>query len=252
MKMAAKRPPPDRISLSDRPTVRARDFTVVYLSQETDRWQFFLDQVREKGLEGVWFETNTSKPQPCSIPNSQIKYYRLSFQQYFGEMEIVTDSPGRYLTNNLLGFPYLVLARERIAQWLYERRDFARARRLKVLRMALERTMADTEYRLSAYNLMTELYGPRWKRARSITAPYEYCEFLLASLQESGELEKAGQGYRLTPKALVTLENYEEEDRRHEDNARIQRRIVWLTAAIMIIAAAQAGVSYWSEIKPGP
>ena len=67
-------------------------------------------------------------------------------------------------------------------------------------------------------------------------------EVYLESLVSSGELKYENMGYVLTDKAISTLENYEEEERRHIATVKVQRALVWLTIMIVLIGLIQAGL----------
>jgi hypothetical protein len=56
----------------------------------------------------------------------------------------------------------------------------------------------------------------------------------------------------LAPKAVATLDAHETQEERHQDNSNIQKKIVWLTAAIALLAVAQVSVNVWSELNPDP
>jgi len=64
----------------------------------------------------------------------------------------------------------------------------------------------------------------------------------LDSLVETGELSKINTEYVVKGKAIVTIENYEEAERRHRDNLRSQRKMLCLTVPFAIFALVQAGV----------
>lgn len=60
------------------------------------------------------------------------------------------------------------------------------------------------------------------------------------SLVETGDLRREGVlGCKVTPKALVTLAQYEEENRRHRDNIRVQQVIALVTICLFIAAIGQ-------------
>lgn len=46
----------------------------------------------------------------------------------------------------------------------------------------------------------------------------------------------------VSPSALQTLERYEEDERRHAENVKIQGGILWLTLVIAFFTAVQAGL----------
>lgn len=59
---------------------------------------------------------------------------------------------------------------------------------------------------------------------------------------KSGELNKINHEYEVTGKAIITLERYEEQERRHVEAVKLQRKMVLLTIFLVIMAAVQAGL----------
>lgn len=59
---------------------------------------------------------------------------------------------------------------------------------------------------------------------------------------ESGDINKVNNEYVVTGKAISTMEKYEEDERRHSDSVRRQRKMVYLTVLILVAAIVQAEV----------
>ncbi|WP_186055600.1 hypothetical protein [Burkholderia gladioli] len=134
----------------------------------------------------------------------------------------------------------LGLAFGKVRQSVFNQKSLQTRDRMALLRLLVEETMNDRQVRFTDFAVMTRLYGPRWiyhplKKQRSA-----YYGLLLDSLLVDGLLGKDQHQYVLAPKALVALSAYEDEERRHIDNKKIQRRIVWLTVISAIAAMFQA------------
>ncbi len=67
-------------------------------------------------------------------------------------------------------------------------------------------------------------------------------ELYLDSLVESGDLRKVNREYVVTGKAISTIEKYEEEERRHTEAVKLQKRMVLLTILIAFVAIVQSGI----------
>lgn len=68
-------------------------------------------------------------------------------------------------------------------------------------------------------------------------------QVFLDSLADTGELRRTQTGgYRITGFALKAIEDYEEQERRHTDNVKIQRWALILTLAIVLFTATQAEI----------
>jgi hypothetical protein len=89
---------------------------------------------------------------------------------------------------------------------------------------------------------MTELYSIRWIDHPAGESRDAEVEFQLESLVGSGEIAKDGITYRAVPKSLVTLEQIDEQDRRHREASRLQIWIVVLTFILALAAIVQTGL----------
>jgi len=67
------------------------------------------------------------------------------------------------------------------------------------------------------------------------------------SFVESGELSRVAGGYKVNGKAIVTLEQFQTEERRHKDSVKLQYSMVLLTFLLAILASIQAGLI---KLKP--
>jgi hypothetical protein len=95
---------------------------------------------------------------------------------------------------------------------------------------------------IDEFSLMTELYSLRWVSHPESSQQRKKVELYLDSLVQSGNLQKNNHDYFVTGKALQTLEEYEENERRHQDAVKIQKGILWLTFVIAVAALVQAGI----------
>ena len=69
-------------------------------------------------------------------------------------------------------------------------------------------------------------------------------QFYLDSLVETGELRRLSDStYELTGQAIKTVEDYEEHERKYGEGLSMQRRMVWLSFAIVLLAVVQAGIA---------
>lgn len=55
----------------------------------------------------------------------------------------------------------------------------------------------------------------------------------------SGDLIESNGAYRLTPRALTTIAEKEEDDRRHQDQVRQKKVLSALTAALVVVGLLQ-------------
>lgn len=98
-------------------------------------------------------------------------------------------------------------------------------------------------------DLMTKLYSINWIDHPEGSEQREKLRLYLDSLVDSGELTKSNISYFVNSKAIATIAKYEEEERRHMDIVKVQKKmvilnrfLVLLTICIVFFAMIQAGV----------
>jgi len=87
---------------------------------------------------------------------------------------------------------------------------------------------------------MTGLYTMRWFLHPQGEQQQHRVEFYLNSLVETGELKHINHKYIVTGKTLSTIEEYEEQERKHTENVKMQWRMFWLTVAVATGTIIQA------------
>ena len=98
----------------------------------------------------------------------------------------------------------------------------------ELLKSLVQTYIDSTHTGIDQIDLMTKLYSIRWimhPRGREVE---KKLELYLDSLVETGELSKINSEYVVNGKAIVTIENYEEAERRHIDNIKAQKRMIYL------------------------
>ena len=172
-------------------------------------------------------------------------YYGLSTVKYLGILDLAY---GRTLF-----LPYLHIHIQRVLdrfrQYRFNQTRLATKRRMELLYFLLERQFeaeADiipSNIRFHSLGLMSGLYSERWILHPEGSVQRQTVEFYLESLVQSGDLQKpTSMEYELTPKALQSAEEYQEQTRKHTQSISMQRRMFWLTLAIVLLAAVQAGI----------
>jgi len=130
---------------------------------------------------------------------------------------------------------------ERFDQYFFNKKKLVTKQRIDLLRLLISRHQQGKNS-FEAFELMTELYSIKWVLHPEGDSQLRKVDFFLSSLSDTGELLKIGQLYALTGHALKAIEEYEEQERRHTDNVKVQRLALWLTVAIVLLTAAQAGL----------
>lgn len=242
---ALKRPAPDRIPLTG-DAVGHRDYFVIRLFDPHSDAKFLVQQLNQGGLSGLYFEEGNSEGLALSIPNEAIAGYKFRITHYFKEFEVVYSTPHEFLIEQVSGYWRLRAFCERLLRDRYNRKRLVRQDRMKVLRLVFDNTIRDHDFKVSGWGLMDLLYEPRWSGHPDNFNLLQYYETVLRSLKGGGDLTEEAGTFRLAPQALQTLSVFDEDERRHADQVRMQRRIAWLTFWLVMIGLLQAYVT-WSK-----
>ncbi|EKF9846949.1 hypothetical protein O1D35_003649 [Vibrio cholerae] len=96
---------------------------------------------------------------------------------------------------------------------------------------------------IDLFELMTKLYSIRWVTHPSGDELERKLQLYLDSLVKSGDLTECDNlSYKVNGNALITIERYEEEERRHIEAVKLQKKMVFLTVVLAIIAVVQSGL----------
>ncbi|MCB2168872.1 MAG: hypothetical protein KQI78_14525 [Deltaproteobacteria bacterium] len=89
---------------------------------------------------------------------------------------------------------------------------------------------------------MNKLYSMKWILHPRGEQEHNKLELYLKSLVDSGDLREINQEYVVTGKAITTIQNYEEEERLHVENVKLQRKMFWVTLILAFLALIQSGL----------
>ncbi len=193
-----------------------------------------------QGLEGFWFSSISSGGLKCVLLRSSISDFSLEFEHYYQGFHFTYRSSLTFLLHYLSRFAFFYKMYEHLAQRRFNRTKLVRRDRMRVLQYIQEQTLADRAFQVSTTSLMTDLFSRRWVSHPKQAHEGTYYEFVLRSLADEGNLVKASHSYSLAPKALQTLSEYEEDNRRHRTTLRVQIILAALTSALIVIGIPQA------------
>jgi hypothetical protein len=101
--------------------------------------------------------------------------------------------------------------------------------------------------KFSLVSLMSDIYSLRFFGHPNREQCQNKLRMYVDSFVESGEVSEIGGGYKVNGKAIVTLEKFQTEERRHKDSVKLQYSMVFLTFLLAILASIQAGLV---KLKP--
>lgn len=180
-----------------------------------------------------------------TVPLSSLSLADFRITHYYGHSEIQYSGLLNFVRNRLLPWPYLQIHVVRqlsgLDQYLFNKKKLVTKQRTDLLKFLIERAL-DGKTEHEPLDLMTDLHSIKWVLHPHGEEEQRKLEFYLDALVETGELRRVNCKYLLTGFALRAIEEYEEQERKHTANVKMQGRTFWLTLAIVALTAIQAGL----------
>jgi len=177
---------------------------------------------------------------------SRFNDFRLSdfrITHYYGLDTIEFNGIIDYVLNRISRWPYIKIHVYRFfdgfSQYVFNKKKFYTKQRMELLKFLVGRAL-DGQIEHNPIDLMTGLYSLRWFLHPQGIEQQRRVEFYLDSLVASGELKRDSYNYVVTGLALRTIEAYEEQERKHTENVKMQWRMFWLTVAVAAATVVQA------------
>lgn len=222
--------------------MKANCFTTT-ISKGLDPFMVLLS-IAGKTVSGLEFD-GTRYATPRTLQLDEIDPTSIAVAHYYGLDEIRYRGISAVAWGRLTRWPYVWFHLNRlanaVAQHVFNRRTLEVRRRLDILRDVVDAVESDANA-VDAMDLMSRRYGDRWADHPGWKAHHRLLKLHLELLTESGELAAVQSRYRPTGLALKTLEESEEQDRKHSANLRMQLFLTVLTFVSAVMAAAQAGL----------
>jgi hypothetical protein len=133
-----------------------------------------------------------------------------------------------------------------IAQSLFNRRELQIKPRYELLSYLID-NYGISRNEFSITSLMSGIYTLRSFGHPDHNACQNKLRMYVESFVESGEVSNTTSGYKVNGKAIVTLELFQTDERRHKDSVKLQYSMVLLTLLLAMLASVQAGLI---KLKP--
>jgi hypothetical protein len=240
--LALRRPAPAIIPLSNIDKLKERDYYTVSLLDDRDGVQVGISSLDQNGVEGFWsIRRESSEGRPVCIPENEIEKFQIELVHYANELEIRYGTAFEFLLGKYTFLAARAIWRHRLKVWAFSKRKLPRQDRREVLSLAYEWTITNenNEFEFGPQTFLIRKYGILIALHPEFRQQYRYYRLILESLVESGDMKKNNGTYNLLPKALASLHEYEESDRRHQDQLRQQRILGWLTFALVVVGVFQ-------------
>ncbi len=242
--LTPERVAPDRIPRSG-PRAEAVDCYCVMIPM--DGQPYLMLRAVEDGSVTADEWSGTSFDAPRRLPMSDIQADQVVVTHYLGTDELDFVGLRAFQRARRLPLPYILRrlrrGRNRVGQWLFNKRDLEAGARLAVLRQVVH-AVSDGAQGMDAFALMSIRHGDRWAGHPGWQAHHRALNRQLDGLVDTGELRRADDGVRFVPtgQAYRTLEESDDTDRKHRDNFRLQLAIGLLTLVGAFMGAVQANV----------
>lgn len=178
------------------------------------------------------------------IPMDALRDFRFHAKYYKKTHEFHFNSVCKFVLWSALKIPDLQYFFAGVDQWFYERRSLATHDRYKVLAYLMEGAIEDPNSEFRVLSVMAKLFGQQVVLHPEFKKRHAYYQLIFNSLESDGLIEKIEYSYKVSPKAVGALHQYQEEKSRYDAGVTIQRTLVWLTAIAAISTVAQALIAW--------
>ncbi len=216
----------------------------IYFRAKDKSWAIFCKELSSEGVTGKYWLNNEELGDKL-IPWSELSNYNFVIEHFYGFYNLRYSSVSEYFFHNVLPLDKLKIFLGKANQFLFNRSELVRSERIDTLKLILEQTIINKDYFIAPTSLTSLLYSYKWVYHPDRTEQLAYNGLLLESLCESGELTTVKGGYKLTPKALITISNHNEEQTRHSDNLSQLNSTKFLTLALVFVGLIQACITLY-------
>lgn len=243
-KLFAK-PCPPRISRSGENGKKV-DCYAIYADKHSSPY-FWAEKYENNVISGqLWDANSHSYTGGHSMSLSEFINYDLNITHYYGlsniSYENIYDLAWHFITRwNYIKIRFQNCV-ENTQQRLFNRQKLVTKTRMELLQFMMEDQLDREHKGISIMNLMYKLYSTRLSLHPYADYEQEKLKLHLESLVATGELDKTNENYVVTGKAISTIEKYIEEEDRHSEAVKLQKRMCWLTVILAIAAIVQSGM----------
>ena len=206
---------------------------------------YLIVQSLHNGMLGCIEWDGSSYSKAIDLPLSDFRFGDFRITHYYGLSEVTYNGLIDFLVNRATAWPYIkikaVLAFTHFDQYLFNNKKLIAKERMDLLKVLVNEAL-DGRIEHEPLDLMTALYSIKWFSHPQGTEARRRLEFYLESLAETGELRKANHKFTVTGHALRAIDEYEEQERKHTENVKMQWRTFWLALAVAALTAVQAGL----------
>lgn len=160
---------------------------------------------------------------------------------YLRTLKVTCQGLTDFITTQVTRWPYLQDAYQKLQVRSFRWKRLVAVQRAELLKL-MESRAAEDRPSFTVHEMMNHFYSPNWIFHPGSSILYERMEMHLQWLLETKMLTRKNDRYLLTGHALSELTIQQTDERRHQENLQMQRRMWWLTIAIMFLAIVQSGI----------
>ena len=202
---------------------------ISYLYTKNKPYMVILHAEENEITGKLW--TTAGFKEEVSIPFKDIEKYQIRITHHYGLYDtkfigLIDYALTGYTKIDSLKWTIHKLLNE-TKQYVFNKKKLATFDRLEILRALIDLQFSGNASKFLTMELMTHLYSSRWILHPDKDSQEYKLQVFVDSFVESGELDFDGScHYSVTGKAINTLSEYEEQERRHFENKRLQNRML--------------------------
>lgn len=243
IKVALRRPSPDRIPLSP-PRALKNNFFSLSAKNEGEDSDFLVRRENECAYDAIRWSDEGEPVEFSLLKKSINNKTKIRISYFYKGYEFIYGSPLYFIWDLFLGLYKLKIFLGYVRQAIYNRKKLVRYDRMDVLEFMVEQDVRNQNALYGGFALAAELYTRRWIRHPNGHELRRYLTRILESLVISGELREQQGGYRVLPKAYETLSQYQNDVQKHEDAINVGRIANRLTLVVVMVGALNIAVQY--------
>lgn len=202
------------------------------------------ESVNREFVRGYTIDRGTEEKTYQDLPLCMIQLSQLHIKKHQGIYDYSFRNGLDFIIKDLTCYVsfkvFLVRNIHGFNQKIFNKNPLQSKKRTEILKIILEEH-ASRSSEFNVVSLMVHIHSSKYFNHPDKDAATSLLNLYLESFVESGEIIKTkGINYKLTGKAIVTLEAYENAEEKHAENIRLQKVITFATIVIMLLAAIQA------------
>lgn len=236
LRKALRRRSPDNIPIGPHERLAGRDYATVYIDNGTMEKYWLVDRIVGEDVELREIES-PNEPVSGTAKVKDLRHSNFRVIVYFRHLEWRFFSMYRYALFSMFGMVRLRVAVDELLQKIANRASLPTIERTKALQKAVDLASIGEDEILISHLLSIE---GRQHRHPGLKEAFYFHRFVLESLVETGELKSTESGpYRITPKALATLDQYRREERQLKAQGRAA---LWTALLAAIVGGVVSGI----------